>query len=141
MSLVVVLARIGEQHVAFDARDIESVVDLGEVVAVPLAPCHVAGLTALRSRVATVIDCATLFAQPSTRSARAITVGLDGHHYALRVDAVSDACEVADPVALDPATVGPAWAAIASGTIQTSEGYALLVRPALLLGNLARQSA
>ena len=141
MSLVVVLARIGDQRVAFDAREVESVVDLGWIAPVPLAPPHVAGLTALGSRVVTVIDCALLLHLTSAHADRAITASCGGHSYALRVDAVSDACEVDDPVPLDTAAAGPAWASVADGVVRAPEGYALLIHPARLLGESSQDVA
>ena len=57
----------------------------------PRAAPHVAGLSALRSRVLTVIDCQRSLELGSTDLGglrEAAVVEVDGHHYALTVDAV-----------------------------------------------------
>ena len=73
-------------------------VELDTLIPVPRAAPHVAGLSALRSRVLTVIDCQALARarrQPIARTAfaRRVVVELDGHHYALLVDQVEDVVE------------------------------------------------
>jgi purine-binding chemotaxis protein CheW len=50
------IAHIAGRGVAIDAAQVDSVVDIGEIVAVPRAEAFVRGLAALRSRVVTVID-------------------------------------------------------------------------------------
>ncbi|WP_204313488.1 chemotaxis protein CheW, partial [Klebsiella michiganensis] len=50
------IAQIAGRAVAIDSERVESVVDIGEVTAVPRASAHVRGLAALRSRVVTVVD-------------------------------------------------------------------------------------
>ena len=56
MTDLAVFARIGDRRVAFDARGVEAVIDLGAIVPVPLAPLHIRGLAAVRSHVLTVVD-------------------------------------------------------------------------------------
>lgn len=85
------IAHIAGQSVAIDANQVESVVDIGNVVAVPRADAHVRGLAALRSRVVTVIDTrAALGLEPSESVGRAVITPVDGHHYAMLVDALDD---------------------------------------------------
>ena len=64
------------------------------ITPVPRAAAHVAGLSALRSRVLTVIDCMrSLELGTADRQAGILegaVVELDGHHYALIVDSVDD---------------------------------------------------
>ena len=50
------IAHIAGRGVAIESGQVDSVVDIGDVVAVPLADRAVRGLAALRSRVVTVID-------------------------------------------------------------------------------------
>ncbi|NWP61371.1 chemotaxis protein CheW, partial [Escherichia coli] len=54
MSHLYLIAQIAGRAVAIDSEQVESVVDIGEVTAVPRASAHVRGLAALRSRVVTV---------------------------------------------------------------------------------------
>ncbi len=85
------IAHIAGQSVAIDANQVESVVDIGNVVAVPRADAHVRGLAALRSRVVTVIDTrAALGLEPGESVGRAVITPVDGHHYAMLVDALDD---------------------------------------------------
>src|SRR3546814_12688637 len=58
---------------------------------------HVAGLSALRSRVLTVIDAAALvrgLPTPAEKRGFAIIADISGHSYGLMVDAVHDICQV-----------------------------------------------
>lgn len=91
MSELYLIAKIAGRTVAMDAAQIESVVDIGEVTSVPLASKQVRGLAALRSRVVTVIDTQMALGvlHPSD-SERAVITQLDGHHYAMLVDALED---------------------------------------------------
>ena len=86
------IAQIAGRSVAIDANQVESVVDIGHVVAVPRADAHVRGLAALRSRVVTVIDTrAALGLEPGEADGgRAVITPVDGHHYAMLVDALDD---------------------------------------------------
>ena len=126
MTNLVLIARIDGQMVAFDAAEIEAVVDLGTVVPVPFAPPQVSGLAAIRSQIVTVIDAArALSLPPQTPSGRALVALIDGHRYAIRVDAVDDV--VAMPVAdlRDDAPMAPSWAAASLGRIEINGGFAV----------------
>jgi purine-binding chemotaxis protein CheW len=136
MSMLVLIATIGGQRVAIDAACIESVVDLWQVVPTPLAGSHVLGLAAVRSRVLTVIDAAAAVGLRATATGnRALVMSVDGHSYALRVDAVCDVTAVlGDVMPFDPG-LASAWADIATATIDTEFGFALMIDPARMLGN------
>jgi purine-binding chemotaxis protein CheW len=85
------IAQIAGRPVAIDSEQVESVVDIGEVTAVPRASRQVRGLAALRSRVVTVVDTqAALGLESSTTARRAVITRVDGHHYALLVEALDD---------------------------------------------------
>lgn len=92
MAHLYLIAQIAGRAVAIDSAQVESVVDIGEVTAVPRTSHHVRGLAALRSRVVTVIDTkAALGLDESGQEARrAVITRVDGHHYALLVDALED---------------------------------------------------
>ena len=51
MTDLILLARVGDQRVAFDAKAVDAVVDIDAVIPVPMAPDSVRGLAAIRSRV------------------------------------------------------------------------------------------
>ena len=54
MNELLLIVSIAGSRVALPASAVESVVELDALIAVPRAPDHVAGLSALRSRVLTV---------------------------------------------------------------------------------------
>jgi purine-binding chemotaxis protein CheW len=86
------IAHIAGRGVAIETAQVDAVVDIAEVVAVPRTEASVRGLVALRSRVVTVIDTGTaLGLEPTPASARrAVITRVDGHHYAILVDSLED---------------------------------------------------
>jgi len=128
MTELFLIARIAGRPVAIEAAQVDSVVDLGEIVAVPRAEATVRGLAALRSRVVTVIDtCVALGLAGSAASARrAVITRVDGHHYAVLVDSLEDVAPfVRQPLSLGLALDG-GWRAIARGLVER-DGEPLLV--------------
>ena len=112
MSHLYLIAQIAGRAVAIDSDQVESVVDIGEVTAVPRASSHVRGLAALRSRVVTVVDTQSALGLETAGAARrAVITHVEGHHYAMLVDALDDVAPfelmpLASGVALDPAWRG-----------------------------------
>jgi len=140
--MLVLIATIAGQRVAIDAAGIESVVDLWQVVPVPLVPEHVVGLAAVRSRVLTVIDAAAAVGlRAKATGNRAIVIEADGHSYALRVDAIDDVASVMGEVAAFDGGLSAHWASVAKGTVDTPFGFALLVEPAMLIGTQIAEAA
>ena len=80
MNELLLVVTIAGERVALPAAAVESVVELDTLIPVPRAAPHVAGLSALRSRVLTVIDCMSLatpiaqtaFAKPPSLSLKVI---------------------------------------------------------------------
>lgn len=109
MTHLYLIAQVAGRAVAIDSDQVESVVDIGEVTQVPLASEHIRGLAALRSRVVTVVDTHTALGLDSASQAkRAVITLVEGHHYALLVDALDDVAPfellpLAGGVALDTA--------------------------------------
>lgn len=109
MSHLYLIAQVAGRPVAIDSDQVESVVDIGEVTAVPRASKHVRGLAALRSRVVTVVDTqSALGLATGSQARRAVITHVDGHHYAMLVDALDDVAPfdllpLAGGVALDAA--------------------------------------
>ncbi len=130
MSDLYLLVKIGRRRVAIAGALVQSVVELADVVPVPLAPPHVAGLAALRSRALTVIDTrAAIGMDPAEfeTEGRAAVVEVDGHGYALLVDQVEDVAQAEAPPARLDATMGPEWDRISLGQVETPAGPAVLV--------------
>src|SRR3712207_1091362 len=131
MNELLLVARIGGERVALAASAVESVVELDTLIPVPRAAPHVAGLSALRSRVLTVIDCRRSLelgvTDTSSGIREAAVVELDGHHYALMVDLVEDVVEgLADPKPLR-AAMGVGWERVSTGMVETEAGPLLLI--------------
>lgn len=136
MNELLLIVTIAGQRVALPAAAVESVVELDTLIPVPRAVAHVAGLSALRSRVLTVIDCRRSLELGSTcveGLLEAAVVEVEGHHYALIVDSVEDVIEVLSDPAPIRAAMGPGWERASTGMVETEEGALLLVDVAALV--------
>jgi purine-binding chemotaxis protein CheW len=138
MSVLLLIVTIAGQRVALPAAAVEGVVELDTLIPVPRAVGHVAGLSALRSRVLTVIDCRRSLELPEADKApggilEAAVIELDGHHYALIVDSVEDVIEaLGDPQPMR-AAMGPGWERANQGVVETEEGALLQLDVAALI--------
>ncbi|AIT06089.1 MULTISPECIES: chemotaxis protein CheW [Sphingomonas] len=122
------IAQIAGRGVAIETSQVDSVVDIAEIVAVPRAEAAVRGLVALRSRVVTVIDTGTaLGLDPTPDSARrAVITRIDGHHYAVLVDELEDV-SVFDRQPLSPGlALDRGWAQVGVGLVER-DGEPLLI--------------
>ena len=131
MSKLLLVVEIAGERVALPSSETESVVELDTLIPVPRAAPHVAGLSALRSRVLTVIDARRSLDLGETDCAdgirEAVVVELDGHHYALLVDQVEDVVESrGDPNPIRGA-MEAGWKRVARGIVETETGPILLV--------------
>lgn len=136
MDALYLIVAIAGQRVALPADHVESVVEIEAVTPVPLVASHVAGLSALRSRVLTIIDSLAALEQGSTQMdglLQAVIVTVDGHLYGLVVDEVEDVVAIADPVQPARVALAPGWARVARGVIEIDGDALLLVDPAALV--------
>ena len=137
MNELLLVVTIAGERVAFRAAAVESVVELDTLIAVPRAAPHVAGLSALRSRVLTVIDCVRSLElecpAPASDITEAAVVELDGHHYALIVDLVEDVVEALSDPAPIRAAMGGGWERASLGMVETETGPLLLIDVASLI--------
>lgn len=143
MADLLLIARLAGRRIAFPAAEVEAVVELEGVTPVPRAAPHVAGLSALRSRVLTVIDgLAALEAGRSGEACRdAIVIPSGGHTYALMVEEVEDVIEAAAPPHPLNAPLGAGWDRVAIGTVEAEGELFLLVDPHLLIAGPAARAA
>jgi purine-binding chemotaxis protein CheW len=137
MSALLLVVEIAGERVALPSSETESVVELDTLIPVPRAAPHVAGLSALRSRVLTVIDARRSLDLGETDCSdgirEAVVVELDGHHYALIVDQVEDVVEsLGEPVPVRGA-MEAGWARVARGMVETEMGPILLVDVAAIV--------
>jgi purine-binding chemotaxis protein CheW len=135
MENLYLIATIAGQPVAIRAEMVESVVDLGAVAPVPLAPPHVAGLAALRSKVLTVIccECALGLANSRGNGDRAVVVAIDGHNYGLLVSSIDDARVIDEAPKPIRARLDAGWARVAVGMLDYHAESLLLIDPERLV--------
>lgn len=136
MSGTLVVAMIGGRRCAFHASDVKSVIEAGTINPIPRAPDYIVGLTALRSQALTVLDCRIAIgcaANDHPTDDRTIVVSHAGHSYALVVDQIVDIAEDVAGTQPTPSGIGPHWAQISSGMVETSTGPALLLDVAALI--------
>jgi len=145
MADLLLIVRLAGRRVAIAAGEVEAVVELEGITPAPRAAGHVAGLSALRSRVLTVIDgLASLgFGRDGGEGPlEAIVVPSGGHTYALLVEAVEDVIEAGRPPAPVRAPVGPGWERVAAGMVEAGEDLLLLIDPhAVIAGPPAARAA
>jgi purine-binding chemotaxis protein CheW len=121
------LAQIAGRPVAIESSQVESVVDIGTVIPVPRAERQVRGLAALRSRVVTVIDTRAALGLDAAEvdAGRAIITIVEGHYYAILVDALDDVA----PFELAPLSAGilldKGWLKVGRGIVER-EGEPIL---------------
>lgn len=144
MGDLLLIVRLAGRRIALPASEIEAVVELEGITPAPRAAPHVAGLSALRSRVLTVIDGLAALrlgrAEPGERS-DAIVVQSEGHPYALLVEAVEDVIESEAAPAPVRAQVGAGWDRVATGMVDVGGDLLLLVDPHALIAGPAAQAA
>lgn len=136
MAELLLIVRLAGRRIAIPAADIEGVVELDGVTPVPGAAVHVAGLSALRSRVLTVIDgraALGLAPSPPADAHEAIVVPSGGHTYALLVELVEDVVEAGAAPAPVQAPAGGGWDRVALRMVEAGEDLLLLADPHALV--------
>ena len=133
MSGLYLFARIAGTPVAISTEEVEAVVRIVELSPVPGVPPHILGLSALRSRVLTIIDAATLITgeAPSLEDFQqedrhAIVCNIGGHSYGVFVDGVDDIRTVTVPSQPLCGKGSEAWEPYAGGVIE-DEGTSYFV--------------
>jgi len=144
MNTAMLHIRIAGRDCALDAKDAHSVIELGEIVPIPRVEPRIVGLSALRSRALTVIDCriAMGFADDQQQTdSRAVVIRRDGHSYALRVDAIGDIVEArGEPIGLKGG-FGKPWEQAAIGLIESAQGPLVLLSADAFLARVKPQAA
>ncbi len=136
MAQLLVMTQIAGRRCALNANDVKSVIELGAITPVPRAPAYIAGITALRSQALTVIECRHSLGFPEIVWAtdhRAAVVAIEGHSYALMVDAIEDITTAQSAPEEVPGGFGPEWSRVATGMVETAIGPALLIDLAALI--------
>ena len=143
MRELIVMLLIAGRRVAIPAVDVQSVIELEDIYPVPRAPGHVTGLTAMRSRSLTVIDCRRALGQESDgkHGERSPVVEVDGHLYALLVDSVDDVMESQSDVTAITGGFGAEWQHVARGMVETERGPTLLIEIRKLIAGCSKLAA
>ena len=145
MNELLLVVTIADERVAIPAAAVEAVVELDTLIAVPRAAPHVAGLSALRSRVLTVIDCTRSLELGTSDCSEGIreaaVVEFDGHHYALIVDLVEDVIEALSEPSPVRAAMEPGWERVSTGMVDSESGPLLLVDVAALIAGTTEAKA
>ncbi|WP_088183155.1 chemotaxis protein CheW [Sphingobium sp. Z007] len=145
MDQLYLLATLADTRIAVETGEVEAVVRLTDISPVPGMGIHVAGLSALRSRVLTIIDVAALIhgrATPAERRGLAIIANISGHSYGLMVDGVSDICRVPEGELPLRGQLDPAWAPYARALVEHDGHPWLLVSLAAFIeGGALAQAA
>lgn len=144
MADLLLIVRLAGRRIALPAAEVEGVVELEGITPAPRAAGHVAGLSALRSRVLTVIDGMASLEFGRSRVdglLDAIVIPSGGHPYALIVESVEDVIEAVRPPLPIRSPVGAGWDRVAIGMAEAGEDLLLLVDPHRLIGGPQAQAA
>ena len=144
MTELLLIITIAGERVAIPAAGVESVVEIEAITPVPRAAPHVAGLSALRSRVLTVIDCFAsleLGSAVASGAREAIVVQADGHPYALLVDEVEDVVEREGQIRPLRSSLRGGWRRVAIGMVEVGDDLLLLIDPQSLLVGPSAEAA
>ena len=148
MSGLYLFARIAGTAVAIPTEDVEAVVRMSELSPVPGVAGYVAGLSALRSRVLTIVDAAALITgsapvtiDEGSRENYAIVCDISGHSYGILVDGVDDIRTVTTPVLPVCGKISEVWRPYVSGAVEDEGQSFLLSLTGLLEQCLVQQAA
>jgi len=149
MSGLYLFARIAGTPVAIPTEDVEAVVRMSELSPVPGVAGYVAGLSALRSRVLTIVDASALITgsapvtigDDGSKENYAIVCDISGHSYGILVDDVDGIRTVTNPVLPVCGKISEIWLPYVSGAIEDQGQYFLLSLTGLLEQCLVQQAA
>jgi len=144
MADLLLIVRIAGRRIALPAAEVEGVVELEGITPAPRAAGHVAGLSALRSRVLTVVDGLASLEFGRSRVdglLDAVVIPSGGHPYALIVESVEDVIEATGPPLPIRTPVGAGWDRVAIGMAEAGEDLLLLVDPHRLIAGPQAQAA
>lgn len=136
MPSLFLIAHIHGCRVAINSDQIESIVNVPDVIPVPHCDPCVAGLFALRSRVLTLIDSQYIVTgerRTLQRGCLAVVVEIAGHHYGLAVDKVEDVVPLSADKIQQCIQPDGQWQSIVSETVEVGDQLVMILNPARLV--------
>lgn len=136
MPSLFLIAHIHGCRVAINSDQIESIVNVPDVIPVPHCDPRVAGLFALRSRVLTLIDSQYIVTgerRTLQRGCLAVVVEIAGHHYGLAVDKVEDVVPLSADKIQQCIQPDGQWQSIVSETVEVGDQLVMILDPARLV--------
>ncbi len=136
MTQAYILAEIADGRFAVPADQVIAVASIDEITPVPLSASHIAGITAIRSQVLTVIDVGiSLGSDTSVKGEEpsVIVVEIDGHSYGLAVDDVHDVIEVEGEPRRLGAPFSPEWRRVAMGVLEIEGDTVIAADPSAII--------
>lgn len=136
MTQTMLKVKIAGRDAALPAAIVKSVIEPGSVSAVPGAPPHIIGLSALRSQAMLIVDPAIAMGVGKitmSEDTRAAVVELDRHLYAILVDQADEVAESTGELGVPPGQVGEGWTAVIDGLLETDIGPLLVLNPQKLI--------
>lgn len=136
MPSLYLIAHIHGCRVAINSDQIESIVNVPDVMPVPHCDPRVAGLFALRSRVLTLIDSQYVVTgkrRTLQRGCLAVVVEIAGHHYGLAVDKVEDVVPLSADKIQQCIQPDGQWQSIVSETVEVGDQLVMILDPARLV--------
>lgn len=136
MPSLFLIAHIHGCRVAINSDQIESIVNVPDVIQVPHCDPRVAGLFALRSRVLTLIDSQYVVTgerRTLQRGCLAVVVEIAGHHYGLAVDKVEDVVPLSADKIQQCIQPDGQWQSIVSETVEVGDQLVMILDPARLV--------
>lgn len=94
-----VIMKLGNEHYGVDIANVESIIKMQEITALPRAPEFVEGVINLRGTIIPIIDMRKRFDMPlveATRDTRIVVVEIRNLTVGMVVDAVNEVLRVAD---------------------------------------------
>ena len=141
------IGAIGGRRIAIDSAPVDSVVDITAIQPVPGAARGILGLAALRSRVLTMVDCATALGldggerRPEGAALPTVVLEIDSYLYGLVLDRVDDVITADRPMGPAGAPLGGPWSAVSVGIIEIAGSALPVLDPAAVLAAMQVRAA
>jgi purine-binding chemotaxis protein CheW len=132
MTKLFLLTQIDGTQIAISSEIVESVVSVGEIVAVPRTDPVVAGLFALRSRVLTLIDCqyrVTGKIRAVERGMLAVVASAGAQSFGLLVDKVLDVVSVDETKIFPAIKLDARWEPLIDRLVEIDNNMVMVLDP------------